>query len=222
MKLEELAGFEHLHHAYLVAGGLAEDVFLILKKRKVSVVGNSDIYSVSISEFGIDLAREIATFASLKALSEHKFVVVSWSRATAEAQNALLKVVEEAPGSTVFFFCVESVGHVLPTLRSRTIVVSAKSRVKSSDSRDDAEEFLEANYEKRLAAVEKMTGYISKTQDRVPVRHFVQGLLSAARRQGVGAPYLRDLLDADRYMRMQGSSAKAVLSHVAVTLPRVT
>ncbi|MBI3573514.1 hypothetical protein HY090_00500 [Candidatus Kaiserbacteria bacterium] len=216
MRVGELKKNETLHHGYIVSGSAehgAEEVLKMLEERKVATKGNPDLLTLSFSEMLVDDVRDkILSFAALKPLA-------SFSRANDAAQNALLKAVEESLGNTVFFFCVDSAGHLLPTLRSRCITLEAESYKQEAESQD-AEEFLRETYEKRLARVEKMTGYISKTQDRAPARAFATALISLMHERAPGARTLRDLLDADRYLRLQGSSAKSILGHLAVSLPR--
>jgi len=221
--LKELSEIQDLHHAYLVTGSVEHaptEVISLLKKRGVQTVGNPDVVSYSYSELLVDDVRDtLLTFASLKPLGERKYLIISYSRANDASQNALLKAVEESLGQTTFFFCVDSAGHMLPTLRSRCVTVELPHSTFHIPHSDEAEEFLKATYEKRLAVVEKMTTYISKTQDRAPVRGFIRSLLELVHTGSASSSVLRDILNADRYMRMQGSSPKSVLSHLAVTLP---
>lgn len=223
MKLGELQKVENLHHAYIVSGSAehgADGVLAVLEARGVKTKGNPDVLALSFPELLVDNVRDLLLpFASLKPLGEHKYLVVSFARANDQAQNALLKAVEESLGHTVFFFCIDAAGHLLPTLRSRCIVVESGKR-KGESENEEAEEFLKESYEKRLARVEKMAGHVSKTQDRAPVRVFVTGLLSLMHGRGAGTKTLRDLLDASRYLRLQGSSVKSILGHLAVSLPR--
>ena len=224
MKIDELSRLKELHHAYIVAGNAEEgraEVVSVLEKRGVKITGNLDVLNQSFGELLIDHVREtIIPFAFLKALDEQKYVIVSFSRAVREAQNALLKVVEEAPGNTVFFFSVETVGNILPTLRSRCVVVTTKTENRKPET-DEAEEFLKATFPKRLQAVEKMTAYITRTQDRTAVREFSRALLSVAHKEKFSEKALRDILNAHQYLRVQGGSAKAVLGHLAVSLPKL-
>lgn len=222
MNISSLQNVASLNNAYIVVGSLAETrsaVLSVLEKRGVKTAGNPDFYEFSASDFGVDDARAVSAFASFKSLGNAKYFLLSMSRPTADAQNALLKVIEEAPGNSIFFFVVESAGHLLPTIRSRCVQLSGEVTLSNSHT-EEAEKFLKDTYESRLSTVEKMTGYITKTQDRTPSRSFVRSLLSVAREKKYSANALRDILDADTYMRMQGSSAKAIVSHLAVTLPR--
>lgn len=222
MKLTEVEKTDSLHHAYIVTGSAehgAEEVLAMLEKRGVTTKGNPDVLSLSFPELLVDDVRDsLLSFAALKPLGERKYLVVSFSRANDQAQNALLKAVEESLGHTVFFFCVDAAGHLLPTLRSRCITVETENKKPEAGSEDVAG-FLKESYEKRLARTDKMAGYVSKTQDRGPVRAFIRDLIAALHGKA-GAPTLRDLLDADRYLRLQGSSVKSILGHLAVSLPR--
>jgi hypothetical protein len=170
----------------------------------------------------VDVVRDtLQTYASLKPLSGAKYAVISFSAANQNAQNALLKIIEEAPGGTHFFFCVDSIGHLLPTVRSRCIAVSvSRESRKKSEGGEEAIDFFKATYAERLATVEKMSSYISKTQDRGPVRAFIRSLLEAAHAGSVPPQPLRDILDAEGYLRLSGSSPKSILGHLAVSLPR--
>lgn len=226
MKLTELSRVKNLHHAYLVVGNANKgvpEVLAMLETRGIETKGNADILNTSFVEFGVDDARLLSRFASLRAVGDGKMIIVSWSRATTEAQNALLKVVEEAPGQTVFFFSVDTSGSALETLRSRTIEVEVSdenTHTEDSESVITARSFLSASFEERMKTVESFATKASKTQDRGPVRDFVTALLQLVHSEGTSPATLRDVLDAERYMKVQGSSIKTVLGHLAVTLPR--
>src|SRR3989344_174370 len=154
MKVQELAGLKNLHHAYIIEGSAeagAGEVLSVLEKRGVKTKGNPDVLALSYPELLVDHAAEISAYAALKPLGEAKYLVISFSRATREAQNALLEVTEEALGHSSFFFCVDAAGHLLPTLRSRAIVVSASKGRENGGEGEGAQEFLKEGYAKRLA-----------------------------------------------------------------------
>lgn len=223
MKVEELKDIPRLHHAYIISGSAergSTEVAEMLERRGVEVKGNGDVLMLTLSELSVDDARMVSSFASLNSIGEHKYIILSFSRATGEAQNALLKILEEAPGNSIFFLCVDAAGHLLPTLRSRAVVVYASEAGIDKEETEEAREFLKESYEKRLARVERMGAYISKTQDRAPVRAFAAALIREAHQAHPGPKTLRDLLDAERYLRLQGSSVKSILGHLAVSLPK--
>jgi hypothetical protein len=209
MQLSDLKAVTDLHHAYITDATQA-DVLAVLASRGVSVHGNPDVLTFTIGELAVDDARQISTYAQLKSVSGAKYFIVVFSRAGVEAQNALLKVVEEAPGNTHFFFCTQNTGALLPTLRSRCIAVSAEYRVESSE-REEASEFLTLSYAERLSKIEKLVTAAQRSGDRTHVRAFARALVEVAPR--------RETLDAARYLEQNGSSPKLILSHLAVSLP---
>ena len=89
---------------------------------------NTDIFYVSNEEkasIGIDKVREIIKEAYIMPkISDKKiFVIDNAHLLTKEAQNALLKVLEEPPQYVMFFLLCESVNFLLQTILSRTVMV---------------------------------------------------------------------------------------------------
>jgi hypothetical protein len=200
-------------HAYLVRGGGLKTVIDLLKKEGVTVQGNPDCYAVSYESLGVDEVRAITNYASLAPLGARKYIIIAVKSATPEAQTALLKVVEEGTGRSVFFFIVEPGAFVLPTLASRCVVLKVEA---GKHEGQRAEEFLKLSYKDRLAVAEKF----GKDHDREGARSLVRSLLEKVGRSDLrtDARTLRDLLDADRYLSSSGSSPKSVIGHLALTL----
>ncbi len=220
MELKSLLGADHLHHAYIVVGGTAAEVGEMLKARGVAVTANQDYLALSYHEMLIEDARTIAQYAFLKSVSGAKYFVVTLTRAGDAAQNALLKVIEEAPGDSHFFFVVPQSGVFIPTIRSRCIEVSVLGSVEVGGEAAAAKEFLSESIGDRVARVEKMLKALEKTKDRSAVREFVRELVSVSREKKVGPHYQRSILSTHNYLSLTGSSPKLLLMHLASTLPQ--
>lgn len=85
---------------------------------------NPDIMYISNGDklsIGVDDVRNVTTEVFTKPIiSEKKIVVIQNAHLmTQEAQNALLKVIEEPPGYVVFFLLCDSVSTILSTILSR-------------------------------------------------------------------------------------------------------
>lgn len=203
-----------LSHAYLVRGE-AKDVKKhiegALQKKGVKTKGNPDCYIKEAETLSVDEAREISQFAALSPVSGNKYIFIYAKGATAEAQNALLKAVEEASGKSIFFFVLETGVPVLPTLLSRCVEVK---EVGVSGDIKEAEEFLKMNYQERLKVAE---GF-QKDHDRDGARRLVRSLLRASDKKKINEKVLRDLLQADEYLKLSGSSPKGVVGHLALIL----
>src|SRR5579884_1883383 len=79
-------------------------------------------------EFGIDSVRSIEHFLSLKIPSKQAYnraIIVNRAEELAiEAQNALLKTLEEPPEGTLIILCASHTQSLLPTIRSRAVILS--------------------------------------------------------------------------------------------------
>jgi DNA polymerase-3 subunit delta' len=74
---------------------------------------------------GVSLIRDIRTAAFIKPqeLSVRVFIIRQAHTMTTEAQNALLKILEEPPKGVFFFLLCENASLLLPTVRSRAPVI---------------------------------------------------------------------------------------------------
>lgn len=201
-------------HAYVIRGKEAE-TFVQLKayvQEQAGGAGSPDALCFSYDSFGVDEARQFSSVASLKPLGQRKYIVLRCAAITVEAQNALLKIVEEGAGHSVFFFVVGHGTALLSTLQSRCVVL--KQYDEESATGDEGKKFLAMPYGERMAYVEKL----SKDGERDLARSLVSGLLAGAANTPVNPRALRDLLEADQFLALSGSSIKSVLGHLALTL----
>lgn len=218
MHISDLEKANTLHHAYLVTASHEAAVIGLLSARGVPTKNNPDLLVQSYTDLSVDDARAVSHFAHLHSVNGTKYLVLSFGKASDAAQNALLKVVEEAPGNSVFFFCTPHLAGILETLRSRCIHVHGDSKTEETAVTQLAKEFFLMSYKERLEAVETIVSEQQKTEDRSLSRSFVETLLREAHRKHKSASVLRTIVDAQTYLSQQGTSAKAVLSHLAVVV----
>lgn len=199
-------------HAYLVfgdTGALYESCRSAVEAR-AGTSGLADVYTEHTDSLGVTEARALAAFASFKPVSGTKYLLVVAKTITLEAQSALLKVVEDAPGHSVFFFVVEYGAPILETMRSRCVVLPG-------DGKHDTvrgTEFLELTIPERL----KIAEALGTSQDRDGARALVRSLLALATDGRFSRTQLEDLLDAERFLALSGSSPKSIVGHLALTL----
>lgn len=198
-------------HAYIIRDGTLEDALNLVREEGIAAVGNPDVYAVRHDSFGVEEARRVTEYASLAPLGGRKYIAVCFASATVEAQTALLKTVEEGTGRSVFLFAAPTGTPLLPTLVSRCVVLKPKAGSKTLEA---AEEFLALGYTERLALAEKF----GRDHDWEGARSLVRSLLGVADEKKFGPRALRDLLDADRYLALSGSSPKGVIGHLALIL----
>lgn len=107
-------------HAYLFTGPERIGKKTFARELASGIAKPEDIFLVSTSD--VDTARSIKNFLSLSPLrSEHKVAIVDNAESlTDEAQNALLKVLEEPSASSKLVLIAKDRDAVLSTIASRT------------------------------------------------------------------------------------------------------
>jgi DNA polymerase-3 subunit delta' len=80
--------------------------------------------SPQTEQIKIDQARQVLDFLSLQSLTKKRFVVLERAEAlNQQAANSLLKILEEPPAGTVFFLLTTNPAALLPTIRSRCLML---------------------------------------------------------------------------------------------------
>ncbi|MHB0978053.1 MAG: hypothetical protein ACYC1K_01425 [Minisyncoccota bacterium] len=112
----------NLHHAYLILGEQALSESLLLssfEEMGVKEMGNPDFHAYRVESFDIASARALRERAMEKPFGDKKIFLISAERFTPEAQNALLKTLEEPGENMHFFILLREQDLLLPTLLSR-------------------------------------------------------------------------------------------------------
>ncbi len=141
-------------NTHIVPGGPENIAYVLsfLREEGIETKGNPDVYVKAYRQFGIDDARELRERASLRALGERRIFIVAAPDLNREAQNALLKTLEEPPESVLFFFILPSPEALLGTLRSRVQILRMSDiHITNIEHPSiDMEKFLAAAPQKRL------------------------------------------------------------------------
>jgi hypothetical protein len=148
------------HHAYFLIGQkegtapLVEDIFLqygVVRER------NPNVFRVDAEIFSIEEARTLKRWAFETPLgARYKIALVYADTLAIEAQQALLKILEEPPASTVFIFILPRASTLLATVRSRVFVHNEKGGIQNT-SLKEAETFISAPLKDRLLFAAKVS-----------------------------------------------------------------
>lgn len=215
-----------LHHAYLIEGDARELAEPLLEHLEVELgipkEGNPNTRVIVLEMFDIAAAKEIRAASSMTGFSGNKRVYIIGARAfTHEAQNALLKTLEEPGEGVLFFLIVPSKELVIPTVRSRLFLMTADAPECSPEDLADAERFFNGDTADRLTFVAK----IYQEEDRDLARDNAKTLLTAllvvyARQVNRDSRYLERLITTRRRLYSRSPSLKLLLEDIALTLPK--
>lgn len=167
------------------------------------------------SQFGIDMVRALIQSAHRRPQEgeEEQLIMVATEFITEEAQQALLKIIEEPPVSTKFVFVLPHGYTLLPTLESR--FERQEGSIEASDI-SVFKAFLDSSYAQRMAAIEEST----KKKDHVWQSAMKRGLLVYLRLniKDISHDTLKELEYVARLLLTRGASNKFLLEHLALTL----
>lgn len=202
------------HHAIMF---VAKDRFGTSLPPEVTNAGN-DVRVFSEKTLSIATVRDLIKASSLRPVTETTLTILVEANSIAfEAQHALLKVLEDPPGASRFIFVLTSTQNLLPTLRSRVMMVDEDAQ---SSEQETLREFLKLSAGKRLqliadrfkdkdigwseAVLRDAIKYLDKSPDHQPTE-----LLVAKRAR----------LLASEFQSLRGSSQKMLLEYLALSLP---
>lgn len=130
-----MKGYSQHHHAHIIHlnGNLYEEIIEALERDVVEIHNNETCFAhrFVFDKLKVDHAREISRATENRNNgNERRFYFVSFNAGTHEAQNALLKTLEEPAIGTSFILLVPSTDILLETIRSRciTLVLDTKER----------------------------------------------------------------------------------------------
>jgi DNA polymerase III delta prime subunit len=188
----------------------------ILKKKEVTNPHPDLLYFDDETKLGVEQAKQIREFLSIKPYQAKGRVVIliSAQNLTPDAQNALLKTLEEPPLESLIILGVDKEESLLPTVLSRC---EAEYRGKSIEYRGEnrfkkeIEHLLESNIKERF-------NYIEKLEEK---EEFLKALIIYFREQLKSNPkthFLKILLEAEKWQK-SNVNQRAILEYLMLELP---
>lgn len=219
------------HHAYCIVG--AEDAQLeilsfLKEKQGVSIQGNPDVFVRTYEILTIDDARELKDMHATRPFSSRggdvarRFFVIVIRSITHEAQNALLKMLEEPNGYALFFIVIPSDESLLPTVRSRLYMVrTTRSDLVSATRSDLVRDFLASPLASRVAFADKLSADISDgKKPKSAALEFCADLSKLLHDSGIekNAAPLAAIARTESYLRDRAASVKQLLEYMALSV----
>ena len=212
-------------NVFLIRGRDTSGVLAYLQQEGTAVQGNPDVYVRTYGSFGIDDAHDLTSRALGRAMGERgRTFIIAASGMTIEAQNALLKTIEDPPGDARFFFIVPSPEMFLATVRSRAQIYSFDNTSETEDTERNAATFLAATPSARLDLLKPL---LEKGDDDKRDIGAVLAFLSSLEITLSSFPHekshdgLRTVYQARKYIGDKGALVKPLLESVALLVPRM-
>ncbi|MFA6294874.1 MAG: hypothetical protein WC666_00430 [Candidatus Paceibacterota bacterium] len=221
------------HHAYCIVGGdsIVNELILVLEnEHKIKSHGNPDFFNRKYETFTIDDARELKSSHEVKAVNEYgkKIFITTMNGITAEAQNALLKLLEEPTENTHFFIVIPGAHLLLPTVKSRILFIETENIGNQADKPEEiaglkeAKKFIGMSVVDRLEFIKSFIDDIKnekKTkQDVINLLNTIQSLVYKEKGVVKGKEDLQVIETARKYMNDPAPSLKMLLEYTAVNI----
>lgn len=196
------------HHAYLlISRNSLPDL---------SHINKVDFVEVIEPKLSIDTVRGLIDQAYMRPFAPEgqRAIVVVCDQILVEAQNALLKVLEEPPGHTNFYFIISDHSRLLPTLRSRFYVLDEAA------GRDVAvfDVFLQLSFAERLALIAEKT----TAKDVAWQQSILSGAEQLYLEGRMSSKSALEVLFVKKHLQGPGAASKMLLEHLALVIPAVT
>lgn len=127
-----------------------------LQKFQISP-NNPDLFTLEEEKIGIAQVKQLIHHLSTKPFGQtsKSAVIFEGNNISPDAQNALLKTLEEPPGKSVILIGVDSETKLLPTILSRCLVLNYESGIMNQASKFDLDQILKASIGERFEIIEK-------------------------------------------------------------------
>ena len=210
----------NLYHAYFIEGektAVLPELYKFFEKQLgFATRGNPDFWSGEYDALGIDEGRWLKESQLKKACGERKVFVISVNSITREAQNSLLKVFEEPTPNTHFFIISNSAEFLLPTLKSRLIILS---RQKQDADESVFENFLSKKFNDRI----KFLAGIIEDKSKSGAISFLNSLEFALKSKleinKNNSHIFEEIIKCRNYLGDRSPSVKLILEHISLLVP---
>ncbi|PIR83159.1 hypothetical protein COU19_02020 [Candidatus Kaiserbacteria bacterium CG10_big_fil_rev_8_21_14_0_10_56_12] len=222
------------HHAFVIEAEADKGIEFALgwveRELGLEQKANPDVVVLRHGLFSVEDARQVSEIAIQAPLRGTKrAIIIAAARAYREAQNALLKIFEEPVPGTHLFLILPTLGGLLPTLRSRVVVLRQGAGAARAVS-EDARVFLAAAREKRTAMIKRLSTGRDEDERRtnrdraLAIVNGVEATAYEALHAGNRAPeivsLLRDTTELRTFLHDRSAPVRMILEHLSLVIPR--
>lgn len=225
---------DNLHHAYLITGDMVKnfDALQVVIRKIIGAELSSypDYFLLKTPSFVVSDSEIIVEKQKTKSFDGGlRFFVVVTGSITDEAQNKLLKVLEEPISGNHFFLLCESPEILLPTLRSRLAHIEGE-RMGTSDLEPFAQKFIDSEVTTRIQMIDKfikeeeddseklLRQKTKNVLDQIEILISKQILSLEGEGQIRTANFLTELIRIKGYLNDSAPSPRLILEYVAFIL----
>ncbi|MDO8492747.1 MAG: hypothetical protein Q7S34_03855 [bacterium] len=228
-----MEGINENQHAYIIEGERGTSIVALKetleKEWGLRMKGNPDVREEYFETFNIEEARKLKELAITRPIGGDKNIfILATNFIGHEAQNALLKLLEEPIADTYFFIVIPNASSLLGTVRSRAVIVKSKiieHRVFNKSemlTTADSKKFLKSSAEERLKILSGFLSHESETKrsDLIAFLNSVEKEIAGVKERTTETNKgLEDLIHFKKYLFDNGASVKMIGEYLALKIP---
>ncbi len=221
---------ENLYHSYIVEGdpeSTAVELADFLKKREGFDTDNPDFLCQNFESFTVLDANGIKEWHSNKGITTGKKVCIIGTKfINREAEQSLLKMIEEPGHNTHFFIIVPRASSLLDTIRSRAHIIKVGNK-EDTTQKNKIAEFIKESASKRIELVSKLIDANKDNETSGELRFQAIALINGIEKSFYDKFkkdkndeevifILNELENSRKYLSTPGASVKMILEHIAL------
>lgn len=207
------------HHSYVYINEDSTPLLELLQSNFsdlfIDNLNHPDLWIRNYTTFAIEDSRDLKKFNQTKASLNNKIALISANSITAEAQQSLLKVLEEPYPGVMIFLVLPNINLLLPTIISRVEILEIEN--KSIVKNKEALHFLSLSISERLLLLEEW-----RKKDAAENRLWATGLLNGIemyiKNNNINNGLL-SILNIKKYISDQSFSFRLAFLYLALALP---
>jgi hypothetical protein len=224
---------EDLYHSYLIEGdpeNAGIELVQYLKYKKIIGDNDPDLFYQKYESLTIGDSREIKEWHSRLPNKENgcKICLVGTNFINREAEQALLKIIEEPGQNTHFFVITPDISILLDTIKSRTHSIKYEDE-QNKEIEGLASKMLTLSTKDRLDLITKMIKDKKSEESSGPLRRYASSLIGQIENiiyqnfkknpnNKETVFKLEELEENKKYLNNPGASVKMVLEHIALII----
>ncbi|MDQ5889980.1 MAG: polymerase subunit delta [Patescibacteria group bacterium] len=207
------------HHSYVYVNEDSTPLLELLQSNFsdlfIDNLNHPDLWIRNYTTFTIEDSRDLKKFNQTKASLDNKIALISANSITTEAQQSLLKVLEEPYPGVMIFLVLPNINLLLPTIISRVEILEIED--KSIVKNKEALHFLSLSISERLILLEEW-----RKKDVAENRLWATGLLNGIemyiKNNNINNGLL-SILNIKKYISDQSFSFRLAFLYLALALP---
>lgn len=221
-----------LYHSYIIEGNpadLSQDLLRFLEERGEIETQSPDVLCQTYESFTMDDSLEIKDWHSRMGIGSGKKVcIIATNFINREAEQTLLKIIEEPAVNTHFFIIVPDSSVLLPTIISRTHTVKV-GQLEDLKIKKDVIDFIKSSPKDRVDMVAFIIKENKDEDSSGKLRHYATAFINEIEdffykrfKENINDEnnkfILNELQKSRGYLSTPGASVKMVLEHLALMI----